>query len=165
MMICCSALNWLARQQCCCLSLLLHAQPLPGPTQLASSTVPDVWLQLLEGAASLGLKHPTCTIVSRLGKQILQQQAQSTGLQQQLAAQQQEIDQQAGIVTQQSRQIRALKVQLEAQQDELAAARQQITAQQAVKAAATSREAELTARVQAVEGQVQQLLQALQARS
>ena len=124
-----------------------YRSPLLLCTPQAGYSTPDVWLQLLEHCASISSCQPA--LIRDLGLQLVEQQQLGSSLQEQCRQQQQQQ------IAQQQQVINQLQEANTQQQQRAALHHQQLAA---VAAAATA----VDLRVAALEGQVAQLMQALQ---
>jgi len=111
-----------------------------------------VWRQLLEHCGHFSECQPT--IFSSMGQQMVEQQQYRTQQKQQLAAQQQQI-------AELKEQLAATRAQADVSQAAAAQAAAEAAASRAAAASAAAEAGGLRGRLQALEGQVQQLLQAM----
>jgi len=128
-----------------------------------------VWLQLLQHCSKFSSCMPL--ILTSMGRQLAEQQRHIVGLLQEKERQRQKQQQQSGPSAHEVRQqllleqrqcnVQQQQQQIATLQDQLAATRAQAAASQAAAASAAAVAGELRGRLQALEGQVQQLLQAM----
>jgi septal ring factor EnvC (AmiA/AmiB activator) len=117
--------------------------------QAPAGSPPDIWVQLLERCAAEQAAQPA--VFGSVVRELQQQREQAA---QQAAQLQEQQEQAAQLATQLQQQVTQQAVQLQQQEQELEATR-------AVAAAAAAEAAGLQGRVQALEGQLQEVLAAL----